>query len=29
MVSAEYMVAYSEVLEILKYIPKRDYDKCI
>lgn len=27
MVSAEYMVAYSEVLEILKYIPKRDYDK--
>ena len=27
MVNVEYMVAYSQVLEILKYIPKEDYNK--
>ena len=27
MVSVEYMVSYSQILEILKYIPKEDYNK--
>lgn len=27
MVDAEYMVSYSQILEILKYIPKEDYNK--
>ena len=27
MVTAEYKIAYSEVLEILKYIPKEDFNK--
>lgn len=27
MVNVEYMISYSQVLEILKYIPKEDYDK--
>ena len=27
MVSAEYKVAYGEVLEILKYVPKEEYNK--
>ena len=27
MVSVEYMVSYSQILEILKYISKEDYNK--